>query len=476
MGTNRRVRLCQGLLSTMLVLSLCLVLERAALVSAAVPPSPLPLISRGVPAFASAACHPARNANDADYGTRWKSCAVPAWLAYDLSSVATARRGQVVLAWYNDPVTAQYDHTLINSPGYSIPGAYTIEANAAAGGGSAPTSGWVTLVTVTGNTYHSRQHLINLTGYNWVRLNATASDGTSGNKDIVLNMDVHDAGQGVQDSWIFYGDALTQFGLDHNPRGVGTFSQLINASIAKHFPVQEDGGTTYMTSSDGARHINTWLSLFPGQYVALSYGLHEANSAAPRAVNANAFYDNYVTMVEAVLAAGKTPIVPKVSWARTTNVQANAPLLNARLDALYAAYPQIIRGPDFWTYFQNNQQMVSSDNLHLTPEGLVAYRQLWVDQMLTAVYRVGTTGATAPTTIMTVSTDPLGSVDRTSVSASKTDATLTSPARMTARATSPLTRGVVPAGGAADPIIMLPPEVRASARGRDEPRRDPAVM
>jgi hypothetical protein len=31
---------------------------------------------------------------------------------------------------------------------------------------SPPVSGWTTLVTVTGNVFHSRQHLIDFTGYN----------------------------------------------------------------------------------------------------------------------------------------------------------------------------------------------------------------------------------------------------------------------------------------------------------------------
>ena len=44
------------------------------------------------------------------------------------------------------------------------------------------------------------------------------------------------------------------------------------------FPAQEAGGIGFLTSADGAKYINTWLQLFPGKYVALSYGTNDANA------------------------------------------------------------------------------------------------------------------------------------------------------------------------------------------------------
>src|SRR4029079_15549958 len=59
----------------------------------------MPLISRGVPAFASSAIYPASYANDADYATMWTG-AVPSWLAYDLSGVAASQRRQTMVGWF----------------------------------------------------------------------------------------------------------------------------------------------------------------------------------------------------------------------------------------------------------------------------------------------------------------------------------------------------------------------------------------
>jgi len=277
----------------------------------------MPLISRGAPAFASSNLYPAKNANDGDYSTAWRG-SIPSWLAYDLSGVPAAQRRRVVVGWFNDPMTTPYDHVLIGDNAYNNLRDYTIDANAAPGGGSPPASGWVTLATVAGNHYHSRQHLIDLTGYNWVRINVTASDGSSGNSDAAINFDVHDASQGVGDDWMLYGDSITQDGLHHEPvNGTGNFGQLITAAKPGFTPLFEDGGIGGLLSSDGAQNIGTWLSTFPGRYVALNYGTNDANSC----VSATTFSNNYVTMVKAVLAVQTLHAVPVVRLAVTDTRQ-----------------------------------------------------------------------------------------------------------------------------------------------------------
>jgi len=369
--------------------------------------SPMPVISRGVPAYTNDSCAVASSANDSSYDTQWWTCATPStgaplYLAYDLSGVPVANRGQVLVLWFNDPQTMQYDYTYVEVhpcctwKAFGIPSGYTLEANAAPGG-TLPTSGWVALATVSGNALHSRQHSLNLSGYNWFRMNVTASVGSTKDYGVILNLDIHDASAGFQDDWIFYGDSITEGAMAHQSLsefgGTGTWAQLINAARPSNFPAFEAGAIGGTLSADGVKSINGWLALFSGRYVGLAYGTNDAIWAVSPAT----FYDNYVTLVQAVLAAGKVPIVPKIAWGCTPEILANVPALNQKLDALYTAYPQIVRGPDLWSYFQANQSLISGDCIHPTGQGSFGMRKQWADAMLSRVYSPPTLQLSAST-------------------------------------------------------------------------------
>ena len=47
-----------------------------------------------------------------------------------------------MIGWYNDPITSPYDHTVVGEVGYNNLGAYTIQANPAAGGSASRSPAW----------------------------------------------------------------------------------------------------------------------------------------------------------------------------------------------------------------------------------------------------------------------------------------------------------------------------------------------
>ena len=372
-----------------------------ATLAAAVPlfsvPAAMPLISQGVPAYASDRSNQAGLANNANYDDSWRSFRTPsvvqpAWLAYDLSAKYP---GPVVVTWYNNAY--DYNYVLRNGSTYNLFKDYTIEVNAAVGG-TVPTAGWVTKLTVTGNEYHSRTALVDMTGYNWIRIQCTAIAGSASNFDASGNLDVFDARNGAQDTWLFLGDSITAGGMVQSGT---TFAQSVNSGKAAYFPSQENGGMAGWTTANMLASLNQFLADTLAHYVTLSLGTNDVNTYAGDTTAVNNAYANLVAMANAVLAVGRVPVIPHVPWARGASLQANAPALNAKIDTLCAENPSIILGPDLYGYFNSNQSLIGTDNLHPTNAGYQAYRNYWAQWALAKIY---TTSTSAPV----FTTQPVG--------------------------------------------------------------------
>lgn len=345
----------------------------------------LQLISRDLSVVASSEYSPAALASDSNYDTTWRSLGLPASLAYDLSPLPAEQRAHVLLVWYN----GTYGYTTrmgCQGVGYNNLGAYTIEAHSGPGGGDPPLLGWVTLATVTDNSFHSRQHLLDLAGYTWLRLHATASDGSPQNEDVALNLDLYAVAGAVADGWIFFGDSITAGAMGHatlsGPAGpVASFAEEIFALTGRSFPPQENGGVPCITTADLAPVFADWLARFPGRFVAISLGSNDAMGVSPAQ-----FYERYARMIELVIQAGKVPVVPTIPWSPDPERQFHSLDLNAQIYQLYQAYPELVRGPDLWAFYAEHPQLIAADQLHPTAEGYAAYRQLWASVMAARIY------------------------------------------------------------------------------------------
>ncbi len=337
-----------------------------------------PVISRNCPAYSLANPATASAGNDEFYYSFWSGTAED-YLAYDLSDVPTEQRKKVLAAWYN--ATGQYDYTVVNQNSNAMPTDYTIEINKATGG-EYPESGWEVVETVTDNTLHSRQHVVDMEGYNWIRMNVQKADGKTGGS-VQINFDIHNVSDGVEDSWIFFGDSITAGGM-MNCYGTG-FAEYVNQIDSKYYPAQENGGIGGIFSTDGKNNIDKWLSSFPGKYVSIAYG---TNDAWGNQTGAQKYYENTVYMIEKVIEAGKTPILPKIPYATESGVNTYLDDYNAMVDKIYTEYPEVIKGPDFDAYFRENPDLLSSDGVHPSSEGYDGMRQLWAETMYNNVYTV----------------------------------------------------------------------------------------
>lgn len=341
--------------------------------------TPNPVISRNCPAYdLSGESYSAKQGNDEHYFSFWNA-STPNYLAYDLSEVPEEQRRTVMAVWYN---TSSYDSIGQYQSRNMEPFSYTIEVNKAPGG-EFPVDGWETAVSVDDNTLSSRQHVVDMSGYNWIRMNVASSDGGTGS-NVSINFDVHDISDGISDSWLFLGDSITAGGMN-NCYGTG-FATYVNQLDRRYFPIQENGGIGGIRSVDGRENIDRWLSVYSGKYVSIAYGTNDAwgNDGS----GAEAYYENTKYMIDAVLAAEKIPVLPKIPYSTNADVNTHLDDFNGMIDRLYKEYDdRLIQGPDFETYFRENPDGLSSDGVHPSSEGYDAMRQIWAKEMYEKVYK-----------------------------------------------------------------------------------------
>jgi hypothetical protein len=353
----------------------------------------MPIISRGVPAYASDVSESAATANDNQYGEAWRPYVSPTrqrpvWLAYDLSGVDPALRRKIAVVYYAaiDSYAPSVDFSEIRSNLRD----YTVQGSKEQGGALPSEASFDDLVTVRGNRVHSRQHVVEgFSGYNWVRIRITAPDSEpGGNADPWFEFDVHDASRGACDDWIFFGDGLTAYGLGTTSSlGGGTLAQLVEASTSgERFPLIECGGLLDVPTVEARNNLvgpDGWLSRFPGRYVGLGFGYDHAFDGG----SAADLRTLLSSMALAVEQAGKVPVVPTIPAAPSDPLKSTIDEMNRAVESLYEEDPAILPGPDLSSEL-TSPELFSPDNKyeHLTAEGAARYRQAFADWMLKNVY------------------------------------------------------------------------------------------
>ena len=336
--------------------------------------TPDPVISRNVPAYSGAG--QASYGNDEHYFSFW-SAASPDYLAYDLSAVPDSDKKQVIAVWYN---ASAFDNIGNYVNRNMEPSDYTIEINAAPGG-EYPADGWEIAETVTGNTLSSRQHLVSMEGYNWIRINISKADDEAG-KNASINFDIHSVANGISDSWLFLGDSITAGGMN-NCYGTG-FATHVNNLDDRYFPIQENGGIGGITSTDGKNNIDRWLSVSQAHFVSIAYG---TNDAWGNQSGAEKYYENTKYMIDAIRAAGKVPVLPKIPHAEEAGVKDYLDSYNAMVEKLWEEYgDKLVKGPDFDAYLTEHTDWLSGDGVHPNSEGYEEMRRIWAETMYAEVY------------------------------------------------------------------------------------------
>jgi lysophospholipase L1-like esterase len=239
-----------------------------------------------------------------------------------------------------------------------LPLDYVVETNGAQGGESPPADGWHKVAEATGNAKSARQHVFDLAASNWVRLTISkSSDATR----VMIDLDLYSAPAGGRDGWLFMGDSITYMATQ---RAFSDLPALVEKSQKGRVPLIVDGALGGTNTTTAQEIVETSLSEFAGRYVVLAYG---TNDHAPEF--------KMESLVQKVIALGKVPVVPHLPWA--DGKLEEGPLMNQAIDALYAQYPQILKGPDLWKAFENRTDLIPAGDVHPNGEGMEYLRGEW---------------------------------------------------------------------------------------------------
>jgi lysophospholipase L1-like esterase len=304
--------------------------------------------------------------------------AAPAWVAIHLGQGPT----RVLLEWSAD---GNYNY---QETDYGGPGNYAIYTSSNSTTGSDGT--WSQVVSVTNNIYRTRSHSFDFTGMSWVKVVITAAPANSVNGADFDEIEVYDIstahsrGRIAEDTWFFMGDSITAFwanrktasGTNDPASHQPSFAAWINIDNTNYFPSMINGGIGGETTANGLARLAQNLADNPDYYYwALDYG---ANDAGGNNSNTASFAANMQAMINMLLANGRMPVIPHISYA-TDGGHNYVTNFNAVIDELVVTNG-ILAGPDCYTFFKANPNQLS-DGLHPNDAGMRSYNLLWSQAM-----------------------------------------------------------------------------------------------
>ena len=326
-------------------------------------------ISAGQPIYASSGSGVTSITGSLWDGTNsWQSSGYPAAVSLDLSTVPATNRTDIAMVLS----TANYiGDSSVNAGGtYRAFAAYTIQGNAGAGGGAVPSSGWVDLLSVSGNTRRSRSHRLLLaasrggTPYNWLRINFTAGDpnNVTGQLDASLaDLVVLDASAGNYSGFLLLGDSILTQEVRADNTGFGAYFKTRYPAYPAMFELLGAPGYKAADFAGGGSFNTQFLGYIAQTACQSAYIAFGTNDASPGV--AGAFDTEMRYMVDQCLAAGIHPIVPTIPWSTDSTRNTNVGPLNAKIAQMYVDYGGALGvGPDWYTFFQSG--VLTTDVIH----------------------------------------------------------------------------------------------------------------
>jgi hypothetical protein len=258
---------------------------------------------------------------------------------------------------------------------------------------------WTTVVTVTGNTFTTREHLIDFTGWSWIKL---IMDTVTGGR--IDELDVWDATGGTENTFAFVGDSLTVRGTSRESYGGGgklpSFQQVFQTNRG-FYPLMVSLGVTGRDAAGLAADIGALLTAYPDvKYWIIGMG---TNNGAGMPAQLATYIASMTTTINAITAAGRVPILGRVPYTDAAGYGGNTspdPSVNGLkylndngINALVASLG-VRSGADlFQPFYDNRVAWGVIGDPHFNDDGVRGWADLWA----TNVGKTGSGGVSFPT-------------------------------------------------------------------------------
>lgn len=269
-------------------------------------------------------------------------------------------------SWGNDIASSdECDQTL------SFPVHYTLEVSSNSTNGSDGT--WTVVETVANNTVTARGHVVDMNGASWIRMSVVQGGGS------LNEIQVFDLAAGGDDVWFFTGTSISA----HTYKGMSPasdYATLVNADFPSFTPAMIRAGIPCINSKDVIDSISTLMYLAEGaKYWAIELGMSDGWDGSNG--NVANFAQNLQSIVTFCKNNGIEPVFarPPATNPVVAGWQLHADLL-AAIDNIVSVN-DLIEGPDLYSYFLSNPQLLDDDGIHPNSDGAAAIQQLWSEKM-----------------------------------------------------------------------------------------------
>jgi lysophospholipase L1-like esterase len=253
---------------------------------------------------------------------------------------------------------------------------------------------WTRLVTVSGNPYKYREHLVSFAGLRWLRFTVDVAGA------IVDELDAWNASTSNDDTWVLLGDSITSrcasFRYNIDPLNYDVWPSFgeYTRTTRGQYPAQIGAGflgqgAAFLRLGDpgaGRGGISQWLTDFPDvRHWAVSIGTNDAATirTAPNLAN---WLTDMRAVSAALRSAGRVPILARIPYSVDPLYGGGAygtddtAYLNANGVDVLVAEGSFRAGPDLYTYFGTHQTELTGyggDGTHPTLTGCQSWNRLW---------------------------------------------------------------------------------------------------